>query len=224
MTTVARFHLLPESYLYGLADVRLLSDYMPTYIFGKVYAHGVWYYFPVSFIVKSTLPFLVLLVITVVAMATRAFNKRREILYMLIPTLIYLAVAMSNGINIGARHVMPVWLLLAVLISGAAVALLQRDRRWVYAIGVLLLAHVITSVQSYPSNYIPYSNALFGGPSNTYKDQRLLVRLLRRRRCRHQLLRNSLQATAHGRHRMVQPRNQCTRSFRRNCADQCWKH
>jgi hypothetical protein len=169
MATVARFHLLPESYLYGLADVRLLSDYMPTYIFGKVFAHGVWYYFPVSFIVKSTLPFLILLVIALIAIATRTFSKSREILYLVIPVLIYLAVAMSNGINIGARHVMPLWLLLSILISGVAVALLNRDRRWMYALGVLLLAHVATSVQSYPSNYIPYSNALFGGPSNTYK-------------------------------------------------------
>jgi tetratricopeptide (TPR) repeat protein len=169
MATVARFHLLPESYLYGLADVRLLSDYMPTYIFGKVYAHGVWYYFPVSFIVKSTLPFLLLLVIALVAIATRTFSKSREILYLIIPVLIYLAVAMSNGINIGARHVMPLWLLLSVLIGGAAAALLYRDRRWMYALGVLLLAHAATSIQSYPSNYIPYSNALFGGPSNTYK-------------------------------------------------------
>jgi tetratricopeptide (TPR) repeat protein len=96
-------------------------------------------------------------------------NKSREILYIVIPVLIYLAVAMSNGINIGARHVLPLWLLLSVLISGAAVALLNRDRRWIYALGVLLLAHAATSIQSYPSNYIPYSNALFGGPSNTYK-------------------------------------------------------
>ena len=169
IATVARFHLLPESYLYGLADVRMLSDYMPTYIFGKVYAHGVWYYFPVSFVVKSTLAFLLLLIITIVAIATRAFNKRREILYMVIPTVIYLGVAMSTGINIGARHVLPLWLLLSVLISGAAVSLLSRDRRWMYALGVLLLAHAVTTVQSYPQNYIPYSNALFGGPSNTYK-------------------------------------------------------
>ena len=168
MATVARYHLLPESYLYGLADVRLLSDYMPSYIFGKVYAHGVWYYFPVAFVVKSTLPFLLLLVITVVAIATRAFRKQREILFLVIPVLIYLAVAMSNGINIGARHVLPLWLFFSVLIAGAAASLLQRDRRWIYAIGVLLLAHVVTSVENYP-NYIPYSNALFGGPTNTYK-------------------------------------------------------
>jgi Dolichyl-phosphate-mannose-protein mannosyltransferase len=168
LATIGRFHLLPESYLYGLADVRMLSDYMPSYIFGKVYAHGVWYYFPVAFVVKSTLPFLVLLLITIAAIATRAFKKRREILYLAIPCLIYLAVAMSNGINIGARHVLPLWLLLSVLIAGAAASLLKRDRRWMYAIGVLLLAHFVTSVENYP-NYIPYSNAMFGGRANTYK-------------------------------------------------------
>ena len=44
----ARFHLLPESYLYGLVDVQHVGVETPSYIFGKVYAHGQWFYFPVA--------------------------------------------------------------------------------------------------------------------------------------------------------------------------------
>src|ERR1041384_235448 len=50
----ARFHLLPESYLYGLADVKLTANYYTSSVPGKVYAHNVWFYFPVAFLIKST--------------------------------------------------------------------------------------------------------------------------------------------------------------------------
>ncbi len=43
---IAHLHLLPESYLYGLADIRNVANTWPSYMFGKVFAHGVWYYFP----------------------------------------------------------------------------------------------------------------------------------------------------------------------------------
>ena len=49
----ARLHVLPESWLYGLADVRAMANGMPSYFFGKVYAHGVWFYFPVLFTIKT---------------------------------------------------------------------------------------------------------------------------------------------------------------------------
>src|SRR6185312_7099253 len=55
---LARFHILPESYLYGLADVRAMANGMPSFIFGKVYEHGVWFYFPAVLAIKSTLGFL----------------------------------------------------------------------------------------------------------------------------------------------------------------------
>ena len=42
ISTAARWHLLPESYLYGLVDVKLTANYYTSYVLGKVYAHGVW--------------------------------------------------------------------------------------------------------------------------------------------------------------------------------------
>lgn len=37
LNTVARLRLLPESYIYGLADVRIMSDFYSSYLFGKDY-------------------------------------------------------------------------------------------------------------------------------------------------------------------------------------------
>src|SRR5437867_5911608 len=164
----ARWHLLPESYLYGLAAVRLSAEAYTSFVLGTVYPHGVWFYFPVTFAIKSTLAFLILLGISIFAIATRKLTGEREILFLTIPPAFYLIVAMSSKINIGVRHILPLYVFLAVLIAGATRSLMRGNRRWQYVVAALLVFHVFSSVRSYP-NYMAYSNELWGGPSQTYK-------------------------------------------------------
>lgn len=168
ITTAARLRLLPESYLYGLADVRLTANYYTSYVLGKVYAHGVWFYFPIAFLVKSTVGVLVLLLLSVGVVATRGLKGLREILFLLVPVIFYLLVAMTVGMNIGVRHILIVYIFLYVLIAGAAWALIRKNRNSAYAVGALLLIHVASSVAAFP-NYIAYGNELWGGPSQTHK-------------------------------------------------------
>jgi hypothetical protein len=78
ISTAARFHLLPESYLYGLIDVKLTANYYTSYLLGKVYAHGAWFYFPIAFLIKSTVGVLVLSLLTLGVIATRRLNQWRE--------------------------------------------------------------------------------------------------------------------------------------------------
>ena len=165
---LARWHILPESYLYGLVDVRLISDSFSTYIFGKVYAAGVWFYFPAALIIKSTAAFMGLLLLAGFAIANGKLRARREISFFTIPPVLYLVIATGTGLNIGARHILPMYPFLAVLIGGAALALAHRDRRWAYVVGLLLAWHVLSSARAYP-DYLAYSNEFWGGPTNTYK-------------------------------------------------------
>ena len=165
---MSRWHMLPESYLYGLADVKLTANYYTSYVLGKIYAHGVWFYFPVAFLIKSTIAVLALLLLTLLVIATRGLPRAREILFLLVPTIFYLIVALAVGMNIGVRHIIVVYVFLYVLIGGATWALIQKSRKWVYAVGVLLLVHVASSLMAFP-NYIPYANEFWGGPSQTYK-------------------------------------------------------
>ena len=165
---MSRWHILPESYLYGLADVKLTANYYTSYLLGKVYAHGVWFYFPAAFLIKSTIGVLALLLLTLGVIATRRLNQPREILFLLLPTIFYLIVALVVGMNIGVRHILIVYVFLYVLIGGAAWTLIQKNRKWVYAVGVLMLAHALSSLMAFP-NYIPYANELWGGSSQTYK-------------------------------------------------------
>jgi hypothetical protein len=166
--TLAHWHILPESYLYGMVDVRLISDSFSTYIFGKVYATGVWFYFPAAFIIKSTAPFMGLLLLAGFAIATGKLRARREIFFLTVPPILYLLIATGTGLNIGARHILPMYPFLAVLIGGAALALAHRDRRWAYVVGLLLAWHAVSSARAFP-NYLAYSNEFWGGPANTYK-------------------------------------------------------
>ena len=168
INTMARWRVLPESYLYGMADVRLTADFYPSYVLGKTYAHGVWFYFPVAFVIKSTLAFLALLLLAAWAVATRRLSRWREVLFLAVPPAFYLLVAMNAGTNIGVRHILPLYVFLSALAGGAAWAFISRNRKWAYAVGALLLFHVVSSALAFP-HYIAYSNELWGGPGSTYK-------------------------------------------------------
>ena len=168
VSTMARFHVLPESYLYGLADVRLTADFYTSYVLGKIYAHGVWFYFPIAFLIKSTIGFMALLLLSVAAIATRRLNSLREILFLVVPPAFYLVVALTVGMNIGVRHILPVYVFLSVLIGGATWALIRLKSRWAYLVVALLLLHTASSLRTFPV-YLAYANELWGGPSNTYK-------------------------------------------------------
>lgn len=165
---LARAHILPESYLYGLIDVRLVSNFFPTYIFGQVHAHGVWFYFPVAFVIKSTLGFLLLLVLAAWAVASGQLKAQREILFLTIPPLIYMLIAIDTGLNIGARHILPMYPFLCVLIGGAVFALARTQRNWIFIAVALLAWHGVSAARAYPVD-LAYSNELWGGPDNTYK-------------------------------------------------------
>ncbi len=169
ITMMARWKLLPESWLYGLADVRSVANIWPSYVFGKLYAHGVWFYFPVAFVIKATLSTLIFLPLIVYAGATRKLRGRREILFLSLPPALYFAISMTSSLNIGVRHILLVFIFLLVLAGGSAWSLICNDRRWAWAIGVIIIFHVVSSMRAFPTSYIPYANEAWGGPANMYK-------------------------------------------------------
>jgi hypothetical protein len=169
VTMMAHWKVLPESWLYGLADVRSVANTWPSYIFGKIYGHGVWFYFPLAFVIKATLTTLVLLLLIVYAVATGKLRGWREILFLSLPPALYFCVSMTSNLNIGVRHILLVFIFVLVLASGAAWSLIRNDRRWVWPIAILVLFHVVSSLRAFPTSYIPYANELWGGPANIHK-------------------------------------------------------
>ena len=166
--TIARAKALPESYLYGMADIQAVDDSYTAYYFGKIYPHGIHRYFAGVIAIKSTLPFLILMLIAALAIITRRFRAPREIWFLLIPPAIYLAVAMSSQMNIGARHILPIYPFLYVLAAGALVRLFPSSKFWIYAAALLLIWQAASALRTYPA-YMAYGNELWGGPANVHK-------------------------------------------------------
>jgi hypothetical protein len=160
---------LPEAYLYGLTDIMILShEGRPAYLLGHLYPAGRWFYFPAVFVIKSTLAFLILLALVVAAREMWRRNYRRELCFLVLPPLIWLLIAMTSKLDIGLRHILPVYPFLIVLAGAAAWMLSRQSRRWVYVVAILLGFHIISSLWAFP-NYLPYSNEAFGGTSRTYQ-------------------------------------------------------
>jgi len=179
VVAVSRLHLLPESYLVGLIDVKRAAAFYPTFLLGKVYAHGQWDYFPIVILIKTTLGLLLLIVLATFATVTGKLTKRRELFYTLAPPVLYLAVAMMSGMNIGVRHLLPMYAFVIIFAAAGTVTLAGRSprwadnsrraiaRRWAVACAVLIAAHIVSSLLVFP-NEIAYANEAWGGPKNVH--------------------------------------------------------
>ena len=163
-----KLRVLPESWLYGLADVRAMANGMPSYFFGKVYEHGVWFYFPVLLLIKTTLGMLGLLAVAAFAAGRGWLRGWREMLFLVGPPALYLVVAMRSHLNIGARHVLPVWVFACVLAGAGAAALVRRGGGWKWVAALLLVMHAGSTMMAAP-NYLSYANEAWGGPTKTYR-------------------------------------------------------
>jgi Dolichyl-phosphate-mannose-protein mannosyltransferase len=162
-------YLLPKSYVYGMADIAIDNSVGRTsYVFGRLYTTGKWFYFPAAFVVKATVGFLLFLLLTIPAAGYLWREKKRETLFLLIPAIFFLAMSMTSKLNFGIRHLLPIFPLLIVLVTGAACYLASRNRVWLYAVFLFAALHCASSLRAFPY-YLSYSNEAFGGPQQTYR-------------------------------------------------------
>ena len=162
-------HLLPQAYLAGLEFLKQLSeDATPVFVLGKIYPQPQWFFFPVAFLIRTTVPFLAMIVLSCAGIG-RCWKKCRcEFYFLLIPAAIFTAVSIHSGINSGIRHLLPMFPFLIIAVSAGCMELSKRWRWTKYAICGLLVLHAASSLRAFP-NYLSYANELWGGPSQTYK-------------------------------------------------------
>jgi hypothetical protein len=136
----------------------------PAYLLGQRSRTGWWYYYPVVFGVKTPLPFLALLFIGIFASLRKPNRARPEYWLPLAFSLGIFFVSLFSHINIGVRHILPVYLGFSVTAAIGAAWLYERSTtaRWaLWVAGALLLSHAAVSLASHP-DYIPYTNLLAG--------------------------------------------------------------
>lgn len=171
---VRRLLMPPWLYLKGLAFFMITAGSRPTYILGNAYAHGVWFYFPVLFALKSQLAFLLLLLLT---FATALFKRVSSAIApemqmrwrsIWVSLTIFVAACMLNRLDISIRHFSIALALSTLLLAPLPRMLESLELRWGnWLAAALALASIITAIRVYP-NYIPYLSALgMGRPPYT---------------------------------------------------------
>jgi hypothetical protein len=136
-----------------------------SYLLGEVRTTGWWHFFPVALGVKTPIGFLLLWAAgLVVAVRASPGTPRRRLLQPAIIAGAILLVCLPSRINIGLRHILPVYPFLAML-AGLGLAALGRTWRGFPAgpaMAALLLGwHLASSAGAHP-DYLAYFNELAG--------------------------------------------------------------
>jgi len=126
----------------------------PTFLFGHLTRRGWWFYFPVVLFFKTPVAFIVFALAGVGQIVKK---MRGEALAVVIAPFAMLLPVMFSQINLGVRHVLPLYPFLSIAGAYAVVELWRRGFRWRVEICALLAWLVIGSAVAHP-DYLPYFN------------------------------------------------------------------
>jgi len=161
------------------------SDGHDAYLFGRYNGHGWWYYFPVILFYKTPIPFLLLFAWGCAAVFLYRRGTLRETAEPLILFAVLLLSVLPTSINIGIRHVLPLYVFAsAVAAHGVVAAWRATETFGRTAMAGLLLWLAINSFAAHP-DYIAYFNEFAGeNPARIATDSNLdwgqdLLRLAR---------------------------------------------
>ncbi|MDD5505974.1 MAG: glycosyltransferase family 39 protein [Candidatus Omnitrophica bacterium] len=163
---------LPADYLNGLHDLyfRLGQGYNAI-LMGKSSIGGWPHYHITAFLIKTTLPVLILLVLSAVfAKKVKGLSLQNE-LFLIIPVIsLFLVLTFKHFFNIGLRYLLPVYPFIFVYIGKLVRVELSRARWKLFAalLAALCAWHFLTSLATHP-HYISYFNELIGGAKNGHK-------------------------------------------------------
>lgn len=162
--------LLPQSCLGGLLNTYAWTRGRMAYLCGNFSLVGWWYYFPLAMAFKTPLATLSALAIALILFTIQKHRFDAAAAWSLaaaaVPPLFYMAVAMSSRVDVGIRHIFPVYPFLFILLGVAASRACKRYGKPAALIAVVLvLALAIETYRAFP-NYIPFFNVAAGGARN----------------------------------------------------------
>jgi hypothetical protein len=147
-----------------VAALRYIADFnahgQTAYLLGEVSETGWWYYYPAALALKTPIAFLLLLGCGVLSRRSRW--RRTELASPLIFVAGILLVGSFSQVNIGLRHVLPVYCGLALLAGNGAILLLGDTNRpaWGILIFAALLGWLIWTGAAKHPDYLAYFNEL----------------------------------------------------------------
>jgi hypothetical protein len=164
-------HLLPQAFVAGLLNQVGNVHQWPAYLDGAVYTTGKWQYYPLAAAYKTPLAELGAwagaAAVAIAVGLTRGWRRPGAAWAVACvggPAVAFGAAAVTAGLNVGLRNVLPVYALADVAVGCAAAWAWRRWRRTT-SIVLLLLAtgQVAAAITAWP-DYIPFFNAAVGGP------------------------------------------------------------
>jgi hypothetical protein len=167
-----RFSWGAPEFFQGIRDVaRHNAEGHPSYLLGQRSVDGFWYFYAVVLAVKTPVAFLFLLGVGARTVLRRGSGYRMGWLPLAYAAGI-LSVALFSRINIGVRHILPVYTGFSLAAGAGAIGLwrMAPQRGWAkYALAGALLWFGGTSLAAHP-DYLPYFNELAGS-----QPERILV-------------------------------------------------
>jgi hypothetical protein len=166
-------HLLPNAYTQGFLLSQASAEALPGYLNGQIRQEGWWYYFPEAFALKTPSVLLILGAAGLLVLAwpggageVRLPDLRLGRAFLLVPLAVYGAVAMASEINLGVRHILPIYPFV-LLMAAIAVHAMMGSRHWLAhaTVGGALLFGVVRFSQVWPVN-LTFFNVFAGGPAN----------------------------------------------------------
>jgi hypothetical protein len=175
MYWISRHHLMPEAWISGFIYTAATSLLRSTFLLGQTDVRGWWYYFPLAMAFKTPLATLAALAMAMVVLLAwiirRGWKFIREIAARnywplcaaLVAPILYMISAMRTHLNIGVRHVFPVYPFLFILLGVVAAGLWRfRPRATGCVLAILLAGLAMETFKAYP-DFIPFFNIAAGG-------------------------------------------------------------
>lgn len=172
-------HVLPEAFLYGFAFVLHFAQERSAFLNGDYSNYGWVRFFPYAFLVKSTLPFLLLLLTGLLAAIRAGWRQRMEpgrfrfgrwwpFLPLAALFAVYAATSLTSHLNIGHRHILPLYPVLFIAVGALGMWLDVRRPVAALLVAGLLCWHISESQRIRP-HYLAYFNPISGGPAQGYR-------------------------------------------------------
>lgn len=176
LTWLREWRVLPEAWLHGLAFVLQFARARGAFMSGEYSVTGWVSFFPWAFVIKTTLPLLVLLTLTGFIAVRRATTAKvdwcRNWAWKTAPLtvlfVVYVAASLASNLNIGHRHLLPIYPVLFIATGALAPAVRTAGRGAWAVVAALLVWHAAESWRVRP-HFLAYFNQIVGGPENGWR-------------------------------------------------------
>ena len=157
---------VPEAYAFGLAHTSVGAGRRLAFLDGETSNVGWWSYFPRAFVLKTPLAILALIAAAAAFAVRRLRPRAAEAAFLVVPVLGYFALSTGTALNLGHRHLAPIYPFLFV--GCGALARVAQGWRGRAAIGIAL-AGLATATFAAAPGYLSFFNVVGGGPRNGWR-------------------------------------------------------